>query len=99
MSWDDDSYADEYGEHGAARTPISGWKVAGRVAGYSGALASVLALVVGAVVAVNVVGLAAKPDGFAAPAAHGAKVALPPVITPTEQGEPVDDGLDPAEDP
>jgi membrane-bound lytic murein transglycosylase B len=55
-------------------------------------------LVVGAVVAVNVVGLAAKPDGFAAPAAHGAKVALPPVITPTEQGDPVDRGLDSVED-
>ncbi|HET8778798.1 MAG TPA: lytic transglycosylase domain-containing protein, partial [Agromyces sp.] len=56
-------------------------------------------LVVGTVVAVNVVGLAAKPDGFAAPAAHGAKVALPPVVTPAEQGEPGDRETDTAEDP
>jgi hypothetical protein len=99
MSWDDDSYADEYGEHRAARTPTTRWKTALRVVGFSGAVAGVLGLVVGAVIAVNLVGLATTPGGFAAPAAHGAKVALPPVITPTEQGGAADRGLDPSEDP
>jgi hypothetical protein len=99
MSWDDDSYADEHGEHRPARTSISGWKVIGRIAGYSGAIAGVLALVVGAVVAVNVVGLASTPGGFAAPAAHGTKVALPPVVTPTEESDPVDGELATAEEP
>lgn len=90
MSWDDDSYADEYDEYGErrpARAPATAWQIVGRVAGYTGLVAGVVALAVGAVAALGVVGLAAKPDGFAAPSASGQRLALPPVITPLEQGE------------
>ena len=91
MSWDDDSDADEFGERRPARgkTPSTGRQVARRVAGYAGLIAGVVALVAGAVLAVNVVGLAAKPGGFGAPPAKPANVALPPVVSPTEQ---VDEG-------
>ena len=90
MSWDDDSYADtydEYGERRAARTPATAGQIAGRVAGYAGLVAGVVVLAVGAVVALGVVGLAAKPGGFAAPSANGQSLALPPVIAPLEQGD------------
>lgn len=95
MSWDDDSYA-EYGERRPARDPATGWRAARRVVGYAGlvagAIASVVALAVGVVYAVNVVGLAANPDGFAAPAANGLNVALPPVVTETEQSAQTEQG-------
>ena len=99
MSWDDDTDADEYGERRPARGPATAWTVARRVAGYAGAVAGVLALAVGVVVAVNAMGLAAKPGGFAAPPAHGPSVALPPVITPLEQGEEVEGQLETTEEP
>ena len=69
MSWDDDSYADDFGERRPARAkaPATGWQVARRVAGYAGLVAGVVALAAGAVFAVNAVGLAAKPAGFGAP--------------------------------
>lgn len=81
MSWDDDSYADEYGERRPARAPATGWRIACRSAGYAGLVAGVVALVVGTVFAVNVVGLAANPGGFAAPPVKGPSVALPPLAT------------------
>jgi membrane-bound lytic murein transglycosylase B len=89
MSWDEDSYADEFGGHRAPRATerAAGWSVARRVLGYAGLVAGVVALVVGVVVAVGIVGLAADPGGFAAPAANGPKVALPPVIAQPEQRE------------
>ena len=91
MSWDDDSDADEFGERRPARgkVPTTGRQVARRAAGYAGLVAGVVALVAGAVLAVNTVGLAAKPGGFGAPPAKPANVALPPLVSPTEQ---VDDG-------
>jgi membrane-bound lytic murein transglycosylase B len=89
MSWDEDSYADEDGEHRAARATgrAAGWQLTRRVLGYAGLVAGVVALVVGVVVAVGIVGLAADPGGFAAPAANGPNVALPPVVTQPEQRE------------
>ena len=91
MTWDVDSYADEFGERRPARgkPPTTGWQVARRIAGYAGVVAGVVALVAGAVLAVNAVGIAAKPGGFEAPPAKPANVALPPVVSPTEQ---VDEG-------
>jgi len=108
MSWDDDSYADEYGEHRAARATgratgrAAGWGVARRVLGYAGLAAGVVALAAGAVFAVNVVGLAANPGGFAAPAANGPNLSLPPVITQSErreQGAQVDGQSETIEEP
>ena len=105
MSWDDDSDADEYGERRPARAPATGRLVARRAAAYVGLAAGVVALVVGAVFAVNVVGLAADPGGFAAPPANGPRVALPPVITQPEQSEQREQGAQveeqaaPVEDP
>jgi membrane-bound lytic murein transglycosylase B len=89
MSWDDDSYADEFGERRPAREKArtDGWQVARRIAGYAGVVAGVVALVAGAVFAVNAVGLAAKPGGFGAPPAKPANVALPPVVSPSEQAD------------
>jgi membrane-bound lytic murein transglycosylase B len=92
MSWDDDSYADEFGERRPARGKASttAWQVARRAAGYLGVVAGVVVLVAGAIVAVNSLGLAAKPGGFGAPPAKPANVALPPVVSPTEQAEGTD---------
>ena len=89
MSWDDDSYADEYGEHRPARAtgPASGWQVVRRAVGYTGLVAGVVALATGALFAVNAAGMAAKPGGFAAPPAHGPRVELPPVIQSPEHME------------
>ncbi|MFD4422042.1 lytic transglycosylase domain-containing protein [Agromyces sp. NPDC058484] len=97
MSWDDDSDADEYGEQRRART--TGWQIARRVLGYAGLLTGVVALAVGAVFAVNAAGIAARPGGFSAPPAHGANVALPPVIAPAERVEQADDRLATTEEP
>ncbi|WP_448808732.1 lytic transglycosylase domain-containing protein [Agromyces bauzanensis] len=89
MSWDEDSYPDEYGDERPARATgrAAGWQVARRVLGYAGVVAGVVALAVGAVFAVSVAGLAAKPAGFEAPPAKGASVALPPVILTPEHDE------------
>jgi membrane-bound lytic murein transglycosylase B len=86
MSWDEDSYADEYGEHRVARAsgPAARWQIVRRVAGYAGLVAGVVALAGGALFAVNMAGLAAKPGGFSAPPAHGPSVPLPPLIQPLE---------------
>ena len=99
MSWDDDSDADDLGERRPDRvTGAAGaWRMARRVLGYAGLSVGVAALAIGAVVAVSVVGLAAKPSGFEAPLADGTRVALPPVTTPTE---PADDArLEPTAEP
>ena len=88
MSWDDDSYADEYGGHRAARATgrAARWQVVRRVLGYAGVVAGVIALAAGAVFAVNTLGLAAKPGGFGAPV-KGPTVALPPLVSTSEAGE------------
>jgi membrane-bound lytic murein transglycosylase B len=102
MSWDDDSYADENGERRPARAPATGWQIARRAAGYAGLVAGVVALVVGTIFSVNVVGLAVDPGGFAAPPANGPNVALPPVITQPEQreeGAQVEEHAAPVEEP
>jgi membrane-bound lytic murein transglycosylase B len=89
MSWDDDSDADEYGEHRPARAKsgATGRQLAGRAAGYAGVVVGVAALAVGVVLAVSALGIAAKPGGFGAPPAKPDGVALPPVITPLEQDD------------
>jgi membrane-bound lytic murein transglycosylase B len=100
MSWDDDSYPDEYGERRPARA--SGWQVVRQVLGYAGLVLGVVALAVGAIVAVNVAGQAAKPGGFAAPGMEaGAPVpraALRPATLPPERVEQADEPLDTADD-
>ena len=93
MSWDDDYDADEFGERRPVRAKTTGWQVVRRAGGYAGVVVGVLALAVGAVFAVNALGVAAKPGGFAAPAVSGPSVALPPVVTPTEQDEPIEGGV------
>ena len=106
MSWDDDFSADEYGEGRRARAAdrISGWQLVRRVAGYTGLVVGVIALIVGVVVGVNFAGLATNPDGFGSPVADGPRVALPPVTQPTDQAEqaeptePADD-LDATQEP
>ncbi|KQM82458.1 lytic transglycosylase domain-containing protein [Agromyces sp. Leaf222] len=85
MSWDDELDADEHGGPRAARERATGWQIVRRVAAYSGVVVGVVALVVGAVVAVNIVGTATNPGGFAAPAADGPHVALPPTVAQPEQ--------------
>jgi len=104
MSWDDDSYADEFGERrpAGAKVRATGWQVARRVAGYAGVVAGVVALAAGAVFAVNAAGIAAKPGGFEAPPANGPNVALPAVSVPperTEQAEQVDGQLETTQEP
>ena len=93
MSWDDDSDADEYGQRrpDSTKTRATGWQIVGRVAGYAGVVVGVVGLVAGAILAVNAVGLAAKPGGFEAPGAKGPSVALPPRIESSENVEPADD--------
>ncbi|MFF2370926.1 lytic transglycosylase domain-containing protein [Agromyces sp. NPDC058110] len=100
MTWDDDFDADELGgrrhaDGRAAGTRVHGWRLVGRIGAYAGTVLGVVALVVGTVVAVNVIGQAANPGGFAAPSADGPHVALPPVAAPpdgTASDEPIDDG-------
>ena len=74
MSWDDDYDADEFGERRPVRAKTTGWQAVRRVGGYAGVVVGVLALAVGAVFAVNALGVAAKPGGFAAPAVSGPSV-------------------------
>lgn len=90
MSWHDDSDADDIDERRliGVRGSAAGWQLARRALGYAGLSVGVIGLAIGAVVAVNVVGLAAKPTGFEAPLANGTRVALPPIVSPTEQAEP-----------
>jgi len=90
MSWDDD--ADEYGAHRRSpRERPTGWRLVRRVAAYSGivvgSIAGAVALVVGVVYGVNVMGTAANPGGFAAPDAYGTRVALPPVASTPDDGQ------------
>jgi membrane-bound lytic murein transglycosylase B len=81
MSWDDDFDAEEHGARRPAKAPVTGWRVVRVIAGYAGAVVGVVALVIGTVVAVNLVGTAANPGGFAAPAAAGGpRAALPPTV-------------------
>ncbi|GAA2042942.1 hypothetical protein GCM10009819_31830 [Agromyces tropicus] len=79
MSWDDD---DAYG--GRPRDPdrrLSWRGVALQVAGYVGLVAAVVALVIGAVFGVTMLGVATNPEGFAAPSAQGRGAPLPPVTS------------------
>jgi membrane-bound lytic murein transglycosylase B len=88
MSWDDDSYADDFGERHADRAPATVRQIVARVAGYVGLVVGVIALIAGAIYVSGVVGLAAKPGGFAAPPAHGPRVAMPPMAAaPLEEDE------------
>ena len=94
MSWHDDFDDDEYGERRPSRAPGSKWRLVRRTAAYVGVVVGAIALVVGAVFAVNLVGTATNPGGFAAPDAYGPAVAMPPVTTlPDEESdEPAEDG-------
>jgi len=106
MSWDDDSFPDEFGEHRRARA--TGWQVVRRVLGYVGLVAGVVALAVGAIFAASIAGVAVKPSGFAAPALGGGpalpRAALPPATLPDDHVEPsdqpvaTDDGSAPVSD-
>ncbi|GAA1523922.1 lytic transglycosylase domain-containing protein [Agromyces terreus] len=86
MFLDDDLDADEHGGPRPARQRVTGWRVLRLAAAYTGAVVGVVALVVGVVVAVNMMGTATNPGGFAAPAAGGPRAALPPTV---ELPEPV----------
>ncbi|ANJ25970.1 lytic transglycosylase domain-containing protein [Agromyces aureus] len=103
MTWDDDDDADaeERGGRRRVREPVTGWQVVRRSAAWTGVVVGAVALVVGAVVAVSVLGTAANPGGFAAPAADGPHAALPPSasqpgeptdLEPTDEGDAVDEG-------
>ena len=89
MSWDDDSYADDFGERRPDRAPATARQILGRVAGYVGLVVGVIALIAGAIYVSGVVGLAANPGGFAAPPAHGPRVAMPPMAAPLDEDETV----------
>ncbi|MFF2272098.1 lytic transglycosylase domain-containing protein [Agromyces sp. NPDC058136] len=92
MAWNDDFDADERDERRAAREP-GGWRRAlVRVAVYAGATVGVVALVAGVIVAVNLIGTARNPGGFAAPAAYGSYVEPPPLTTATDSGTELDPG-------
>ncbi|MFD5865580.1 lytic transglycosylase domain-containing protein [Agromyces sp. NPDC127015] len=94
MSWSDESDVDDRSEYRPPRERATGWRLVRRVAviaGFAvGGVVGAVALVVGVVFAVNVMGTAANPGGFAAPAAYGARVALPPVASEpdSEPGTP-----------
>ncbi|MGI9823002.1 lytic transglycosylase domain-containing protein [Agromyces sp. Marseille-Q5079] len=90
MSWEDDDDAGQAGARPRVRARLTGWRVARLVAAYTGVVVGVVALVIGTVVAVNVVGTATNPGGFAAPSAGGSRVALPPTTTQPDS-EPLDD--------
>ncbi|GAA1824425.1 lytic transglycosylase domain-containing protein [Agromyces salentinus] len=104
MPWEDDFDADERGERRPERAPVTGWRVARLTAAYTGIVVGAVGLVIGTVVAVNVIGTATNPGGFAAPAAAGSNVALPPTVIQPEsddqrieadadaEGEPEGDG-------
>ncbi|WP_438854480.1 lytic transglycosylase domain-containing protein [Agromyces sp. M3QZ16-3] len=97
MTWDDDATGDD---RRGPRSRPSGREVLLQVAGYLGLVTAVVALVVGAVVAVTAWGVAAKPGGFAAPSASGRGAPLPPVTTSSSEGGAVasprtDEGDDP----
>lgn len=83
MSWDDDAYDPMRGPSG----PVSARQVLLRIVGYTALVVAVIALVVGAVRAVTVVGVAVNPEGFAAPSAHGQGVSLPPVSAALGAGD------------
>ncbi|GAA1060082.1 lytic transglycosylase domain-containing protein [Agromyces bracchium] len=84
MTWDDDATGDDRRE---PRSRPSAREVLLQVAGYLGLVTAVVALVVGAVFAVTVWGVAAKPGGFAAPSAAGRGAPLPPVTSSTSDGD------------
>ncbi|MGH3704175.1 MAG: lytic transglycosylase domain-containing protein [Agromyces sp.] len=84
MSWHDDFDDDAYGERRPNRAPASKWRLVRRAAASVGLVVGAIALVIGAVFAVNLVGTATNPGGFAAPDAFGPGVAMPPVTTPPE---------------
>lgn len=88
MSWHDDFDDDAYDERRPNRAPASKWRLVRRAAASVGVVVGAIALVIGAVFAVNLVGTATNPGGFAAPDAFGPGVAMPPVSTPSEdEGE------------
>ena len=93
MSWHDDFDADEHGAHRRARTRVTGWGIVRIAAASAGIMLGAVALVIGAIVAVNVVGTATNPGGFAAPSADGPHVALPPTTTQPESEQLEDEAL------
>ncbi|WP_353813708.1 lytic transglycosylase domain-containing protein [Agromyces sp. SYSU T00266] len=98
MTWDDDESAGDRRRDPDRRA--SGREVLLQVAGYLGLVTAVVVLVVGAVVAVTVWGVAAKPGGFAAPSASGRGAPLPPVsAAPADGGAQVGAGAEAADDP
>lgn len=102
MSWEDHDDADDdaFGGHRAARASgrAGVWSAARRVLAYTGVAAGTVGLIVGAVFAVNVAGLAVKPSGFATPTEKGPSVALPPIVLTPGPAEPGDEQLPTSED-
>ncbi|GAA1056267.1 murein transglycosylase [Agromyces luteolus] len=98
MTWDDDESAGDRRRDPGRRA--SGREILLQVAGYVGLVTAVVVLVVGAVVAVTVWGVAAKPGGFAAPSASGRGAPLPPVsAAPADGGTEVGAQVEAADDP
>lgn len=92
MSWDDDFNPDDDVDRRPPRASgrAAAWQAARRALSYTGLVAGVVGLSVGAVFAVNVVGLATNPDGFEAPPVKGQRAALPPVVLQPEDVEQPD---------
>ncbi|MGR0319819.1 lytic transglycosylase domain-containing protein [Agromyces sp. ZXT2-3] len=96
MSWDDDPTGDGWRAPGPKPSVR---EVLVRVAGSLGLVAAVVALVVGAVAAVTYWGVAAKPEGFAAPSATGRGAPLPPVSASPADDAGAEAGAESARDP
>lgn len=83
MSWDDDSFADGFGERHPGRRATR-WQIAGQAAGYVGLVVGVIALLVAAVMLPGVLGLGSNPAGSVSTQAHVPRVALPPMAATAE---------------
>ena len=96
MSWDPFSDEDDEDRRPRATGEARGarmWRGTRSVLGWSGVVAGIAALAVGAVYAVNVAGLGAKPGGFDSQLDSGQKIARPlltgPIDSPATTTEPV----------
>jgi len=102
MAWD--PFSDEDDEDRRARPTseargVRMRRVSRQVLAWTGVIAGVVALLVGAVYAVSVVGLGAKPGGFEAQFDRGQKVARPLLTGPIESTTPVAEPADGADPP
>ncbi|MEI5583795.1 MULTISPECIES: lytic transglycosylase domain-containing protein [unclassified Agromyces] len=98
MTWDDDSFADDFGERHPGRARPTAWQVAVHVGAYVGLVVGVVALIVGVIAFSGVFGTAANPGGFASGPAHGPRVAMPPLVEPLEPDAAAEPPGPPADD-